>query len=122
MPLPAPKAFDCTPKSLMASYPCLACLSEKEMLAVIVGILAIGVDKTVSQAMTNGACFSCLSKKQMLQALVTMLGNDILGASVSAQDVVNQMHCLVCANEKELLAAILKLYCDDYILSTRAVL
>lgn len=112
--IPAPRSFDCTPSSLIASTPCLACLSEKEMLAVIVGILSIAAGKTQPEAIEESACFTCLSNKQLLQSLVTLLGNDLLGEGTSAQDVVEQMHCLVCASEKQLLAAILKLLCDNF--------
>lgn len=114
MAIPNALSFVCTPSSLVASSPCLQCLSEKELWAVIVAILALGAGKTLPQAVEDGACFNCMSRKQMLQALVTLLGNDILGESISAQTVIDQMHCLVCAPESQLMAAALKLWCDNY--------
>lgn len=112
--IPSPESFQCTPSSMMASTPCLACLSEKEMLAVIVAILAIAAGKTIPEVVSDSACFTCLSDKQLLQSIITYLGNDLLGETVSAQDVVDQMHCLVCAPQKQLLAALVKLLCDNF--------
>lgn len=107
-------AYECNPKSLLESNPCIACLSEKEMLAVIVGILAIGASKTVAEVMADSACFACMSKKQMLHALVTILGSEVLGAEHTPAEVVEQMHCLVCVDEHKLLAAILQLICVNW--------
>jgi hypothetical protein len=107
-----PQAYDCTPSSLLASTPCLKCLSEHEMLAVLVGIMALYAEKDIPTVMEESACFTCMSKKEMLQALVTIFGNDLLGDSHSAQDVVDEYHCLVCATDLQLRAALLKLLCD----------
>lgn len=110
-------SFVCTPSSLLASTPCLKCLSEHEMLAVIVGILAIGVGKTNAEAMSDSACFTCMSRKQMLQAIVTILGNQLLGDEHTPQEVVDTYHCLVCATDTQLLAAILQMLCSDVSIS-----
>lgn len=111
-------AYVCTPSSLLASTPCLQCLSEHEYLAVIVGIMAISAGKTTAEAMTDSNCFACgMSRKQMLQAVVTILGNQLLGERYSAQDVVDSYHCLVCATDTQLLAAILQMLCNDITLS-----
>lgn len=106
-----PQGYDCTPSSLLASTPCLSCLSEHDMLAVIVGIFAVALDKTIPEIMDEGACFSCMSKKQMLQALATILGNQLLGEEHTAQEVIDEMHCLVCVPDQQLLAAILRMFC-----------
>jgi hypothetical protein len=116
-PLGEPKEFDCTPSSLLASYPCLSCLSEKQMLAAMVGITAY-VSRTYHNnlplLLKNSACFMCLSKKQMLQAFVTMLGSTMIGDTPGAmQEVIDEMKCLLCASEKQLLAAFLHMMCND---------
>lgn len=98
----------------MNSEPCLQCLSEKELLAALVGILALALDKTFNQALTESACFTCMSEKQMLQAFVTLMGNYLLGENNTAADVVEQMHCLVCAPRHQLLAASLYLLCSGF--------
>lgn len=107
-----PQAYECTPSSLLASTPCLKCLSEHELLAVLVGILAIQAGKDIPTVMDESACFRCMSKKEMLQALVSIFGNSLLGEEHSAQDVVDDYHCLVCATDKQLQAALLKLLCS----------
>lgn len=110
-------AFDCTPSSLLASSPCLKCLSEHEMLAVIVGILGLSAGKTNAEILSDSACFTCMSKKEMLQALVTKLGNDLLSDRYTVQDIIDQYHCLLCANDTQLRAAIIQLLCADLTVS-----
>ena len=107
------QAFTCTPSSLIASSPCLACLSEKEMIGALVGIAAISAEVEIPAVLKASACFDCLSKKQMLQALVTIAGNDLLGEETTPQEVIDDIVCLECAGEKKLLAALLYLLCND---------
>ena len=107
------KAFVCTPSSLLASNPCLACISEKDMLAVLVGIFAISEGHTIADVMRDSACFTCMSKKQMLQGLVTLLGSEILGERTSVAEVIDTIKCLQCASKQQLLAAILYLLCHS---------
>lgn len=111
-----PQAYECTPSSLLASNPCVACLSEKEMLAVLVGILATYNEQTVAEVMSESACFTCMSRKQMLQALVTIMGNELLGQEHTPQEVIDNMHCLVCATDQQLYAALLYQLCNLEIL------
>lgn len=108
------QAYTCTPSSLLASNPCLNCLSEQELLAVIVAIFAAALDKTIPEVMQDSACFTCLSDKQILQALITIMGNEILGESTTPAEVVDQMHCLVCVDKHKLMAAILQLICNNW--------
>lgn len=110
-------AFDCTPSSLLASSPCLKCLSEHEMLAVIVGLMGLAAGKANATIMSDSACFTCMSRKEMLQALVTKLGNDLLSDRYTVQEVIDQYHCLVCATDQQLLAAIMQLLCADLTVS-----
>lgn len=106
-------AFTCTPSSLLASTPCLACVSEKEMLAVLVGIFAISEGHTIADVMKDSACFTCMSKKQMLHGLTTLLGSEILGERTSVAEVKDTIRCLECASKHQLLAAILYLLCHS---------
>jgi hypothetical protein len=105
--------FTCTPSSLLASYPCLDCISEKDMLAVLVGIFAISEGHTIADVMKDSACFNCMSKKQMLQGLTTLLGSEILGERTSMATVIDTIKCLQCASKQQLLAAILYLLCHS---------
>ncbi len=87
------------------------------MWAVIVGLIALATGKTNAQVMSDSACFTCLSRKQMLQALVTKLGNDLLGEEHTVSEVVDQFHCLVCATDQQLFAAMLQLLCAELTIS-----
>ena len=106
-----PREYICTPSSLMNSSPCLACLSEKQMLAALLAIISLSTSQEVPTILKNSACFMCLSKKQMLQGLVTIMGNQLLGAEFSAEDVVARVKCLQCASQKQLTAALLYSFC-----------
>lgn len=117
MPVAPPLEYICTPSSLLASTPCLGCLSEKQMLSAIAGIFAVESEQTASELLEASACFMCLSKKQMLQALVTVLGNQLLGEGNDAQDVLDASACIECASEKQLLAAILFQLCNRHFLT-----
>lgn len=121
MPVSDAHAYTCDPSSLLASNPCIACLSEKEMLAVLVGIIAVQASLPLADVMKDSACFTCMSKKQMLHSLVTIFGSEILGAGNSAQTVIDEMHCLVCATDQQLYAALTYLICTywDTICSAR---
>ena len=111
------QAFECTPSSLLASSPCLDCLSERQMLAVILGILALNSSQELPAMLQESACFMCMSKKQMLQALVTILGDQLLGEEATPADVLDDIKCLNCASEKQLLAAILYQTCTNITIS-----
>lgn len=113
-------AYICTPSSLLASSPCLACLSSKQLLAAFLGILAISdrtYDSDLAGLLKDSACFTCMSKKQMLQALVTISGNDLLGEETTVPEVIAYIKCLDCASEKQILAAILYLLCHTITLT-----
>lgn len=120
--IPAPVAFDCTPSSLLDSSPCLKCLSEKELLGVILAIIVSALGTTVAQALEDSKCFTCLSKKQMLQSLTTVLGNDLLGERYSQDAILADLACLRCSNETQLRAAILYLLCNDLTVSAQNLL
>jgi len=115
MPLDTPQAYVCTPSSLIASNPCLACISEKELLASLLGIFAKAsrdYANDLPKLLEDSACFTCLSKKQMLQALVTITGSDLLGENESVPDVIEFIKCLECASEKQIYAALIYLFCN----------
>lgn len=110
--IPRPKAYTCTPSSLMASSPCLACFSDKELLVALVAILIAAKGTTVDQVMKDSACFTCLTKKQMKQGFVTIMGNELLGEASSQDAILALMRCLRCANDTQLNAAALYLICQ----------
>ena len=107
-----PRAYTCTPSSLLNSAPCLSCLSEKQMLATLLAIITIYNEDEVRTVLEDSACLMCMSKKQMLQALVTIMGNNLLGETYSASDIADRVKCLECASQKQIMAAILHGSCN----------
>lgn len=98
--------FDPTPSGLTGANPCLQCLSRKELIAALAGVMATGAGISLNSLIQSSKCFNCLSEKEMLQGIVSIVGQSVLTNDTVA-DVIEQMHCLVCAPEKQLLAAIL---------------
>jgi hypothetical protein len=107
-------AVTCTPSELIGHNPCLNCLSDKELLAILMYIFAYANGHTVTQALTDSACFNCLGQKhQKLVALVTILADHFLrGASVPT--IVNDIKCLECAPDSQITAALLSEICTYY--------
>lgn len=107
-------AVTCTPSALVSHIPCLNCLSDKELLAVLLYIFVQANGHTVTQALTNGACFNCLGeKKQRLVALITVLSDYFL-RGVSVPTMIEQMKCLECAPDSQITAALLSEICTYY--------
>jgi hypothetical protein len=106
-------AFTCTPSELLKLNPCLPCLSEKELLAALVGIFAAVEEHEVAEVMRNSACFTCMSKKQLLVGLVSLMGQGLLDRQ-TVPEIIDDIRCLECASEKQLLAAIMWLLCHDF--------
>lgn len=114
-------SFDCTPSSLLASNPCLACLSEKDLLAALVAITATAsrtYATDLPQLMQDSACFGCLTEKQMFQALVSVFG-ELLLQDQTVPEVIDNMKCLLCAPRHQLLAAFLYLMCTESLFSAQ---
>lgn len=108
------RSFDCTPSSLLASAPCLGCVSEKEMLAAMLAIFATANNLDMATILKNSACYACMSKKDMLQAIVTVFGNELIGAEFSVQEIIDQMKCVRCGSEQQILAALLYMFCNYF--------
>lgn len=113
----AQQALTCSPPSeLLKVYPCLACLSEKELLAVIVLSMAQASPlhaNNVALLLSDSACFTCLSKKQRLQALAALLGNMGLGTK-TVPEIRDAIKCLLCGTPNQLWSAALFLYCNYF--------
>lgn len=100
----------CTPSELLDTYPCLACLSESELKAVIALSLADTLGLTVAEMLEDTACFNCLSKKQLLQVIATRIGSEFLGRYTVAE-IRDQIKCLLCAPTGKVDAAFGYLVC-----------
>ena len=107
-------AVTCTPADLLDTYPCLACLSESQLKAILVIALADNAGETVAEVLENSACYSCLSKKQMLQAVVAILGDTYLTRDTTVEQLRARIKCLLCAPPDKVDAALVYLLCDYF--------
>ena len=110
-------ALTCIPPSeTLKNDPCLACFSEKELLALMVIAMSESTrtySEDIPQLLVDSACWTCLSKKQMLQAMAAMLKNLFLSGS-SISDIKERMKCIECSSQKQLQAAFMFLMCTSF--------
>lgn len=108
--------LNCTPSGLLDTFPCLACLSEKELLAVMVYTLSTQTDYSlpddVPELMRDSACYACMSDKEMLQATAAMQASLFLEGK-TVEEVRDTVKCLICATPKQLKAAMTLLLCQS---------
>lgn len=104
----------CTRDGVLEDYKCLACLSEKELLAVAVYALAWGqgydLPGDINQIIRDSACFECLSDKQLAQAMA-MIPVKFYMDDATVPAVAQDVSCLTCATPKQLKAALAYLLC-----------
>lgn len=103
----------CTPKALLASYPCLAYLSESELKAVMVVAYADNLGLTVDQVLENSACFMCLSDKQHLQSAASIIGDAFL-RDLTVDEIRERIKCLLCAKPGQIKAALTYELCQYF--------
>lgn len=96
-----------TPKTLIGTNPCLDCLSEKELKAILLYIFAYLNSHTITEALTDSACFRCLSKKQRLHSLVAILADKFL-EEVDVPTIITSIKCLECSSDDQIEAALLR--------------
>lgn len=107
-------AVTCTPSSLIGTNPCLNCLSEKELWAIIMYAFATANDQTVAEAFSNSACYNCLGdQKHFLVSLVTIFADEFL-TGVSVPDIIEAVKCTECAPEKQIKSALLYEICTYF--------
>lgn len=106
-------------KSISTVFPCLQCLNESELIALLVLMMSEESGYTLPQdtnkLLNDSACLTCLSDKQLLQSLVALAANDMLDQDTTANQLREKMKCLVCASRKQLYAAIVYLICKGQI-------
>ena len=110
----------CTPAVLMDTYKCLKCLSDSELLALFVIILAdqegtYTLPDDLDLLLKDAACFTCLGDRQLLQAGIAAMANDI-EADATVPELREKIKCLLCAPPrviKGLLAYITCLQFND---------
>lgn len=112
-------ALVCDKDELAAAYPCAACLSEHDLLAVIALALCkinAGDPNAACDPATllaNAACLTCLSNKQILEAIVKIIVNWAYnnGYMLPDTDLRADIACLHCLTPKQILAIILDELC-----------
>lgn len=107
---------NCTPSANLATYKCLSCLSIDELLKLWVVILAdsdrsgYSLPTDLPQLLEDAACWTCLSDKQLLQAAISANAQDIEDGA-TLQEIREKIKCLLCANPKQVKAALAMLVC-----------
>lgn len=105
----------CDDASLAVSqYPCLSCLSESELFAVLILGLAPMAGYTLpgdqADMIKDSACFTCLSDKQMLQG-VASIPAFLSFEGKTTQQIRDEIKCLVCTDQKRMKAMLVMLLC-----------
>jgi hypothetical protein len=101
------------PGELIAANPCLDCLSEHELKAIIAYALRFSTGLTLAQVVARSACYRCLSRKQMLVAFTAMITNQLV-PGMTASQLRAAVKCTVCGSDKHLEADILYLFTNFY--------
>lgn len=104
-----PATNTCT-KNILKDNPCLACLSEKELLGLkayvwIVAAYGSGSAATINSVINQVACMDCLGKKQLLQAEVSIEMNEFSSNETLAQHLADAKR-MANISEERLLAII----------------
>lgn len=114
--MPAIASITATPVGLKTAYPCLYCLSDKEILAIIVHAMRVSATtvETFTQLMKNSACFAAqMGKKDMLVAVAAMVANELVNGQ-TVQQLRTAVPCAPCATEKQLQGAFVYLMAKYY--------
>jgi hypothetical protein len=109
-------ALECSPSNLVHTRSCLSCLSQHELLAVIALSLAKASGtyaENVPALLKDSACYACLSEKELLQASAALVSN-MAYPDNTVPEIVALAKCLVCANPRQLKAAILFMLCNSF--------
>ena len=109
----------CDKDELMALGPCIACLSEHQMLAVIAVAFCkfSGGDPDAecdpAVLLEDAKCLTCLNEKQMLQAIVALIVNWGMenGFLRPLTDLRADASCMLCLSPRQLKAILLNQLC-----------
>ena len=102
-------ALTATPSGLKNARPCLNCVSEKRLKAIIVYVMRNSVGLSLPDLTAKSACFMCMSRKDMLEALTAMIANQLL-PGVTGRNLAALVPCKICDSDKQLEAMMLYLF------------
>lgn len=115
-----PVANNCTPDKIIDITPCFQCLTQTELLAVIVLCLAeldgYDLSKDLNTLMEDAACMKCLTDKQMLEGVTAVLANTAIRDGRTMDQIKEDIKCLLCTDPKTLKATIVYLWCKYWTL------
>lgn len=98
----------------LQAYPCLTCLSDKELLVGLVMLLCPILETdaenecTTEALMAHAACAECVSERQLWQILVALIAQWAVdnGYIESVETWIQQAVCLSCLSEKKIKAMV----------------
>lgn len=108
------RAHDCTAQAQVDERPCLECLSKKELLAVLLYLLAkqnYDLPSEIDNLASDSACFRCLSDKQKLQGLVNAV-YVYFGETDTVEEIRESVKCLICFGDADLKAMLAQQICE----------
>lgn len=106
----------CTP-ALPNLYPCIKCLSKKELLQALATVLyAIGHQTgsfTADDMEDDAKCFECLNEMEMLQAIVNCLLDAAIDLNYfdASTDLTELNGCIKCMDPKIIQAVMVHNIC-----------
>lgn len=115
--------IDCSnPKELLKQYKCLACLSQSQLMQLLIVVLndylttlrgseAYDLPSDTLHLLQDSACYTCLTDTQMLQIIVLFFGYLAYQDEVSIETLRDKIKCLLCDNPQQSKAAIMRLLC-----------
>jgi len=112
----------CDREWLLESFPCSACLSDKELLAAIVYALGVltGVDdsngETLHGSLEETACIACMTQKQMKQSVLQMMVSSF-GPTFTVDELRDKIKCMMCLDDNKLRALGIRNLCRFTVLS-----
>lgn len=109
----------CTVDGLQAASPCVKCLSRKELLALLIVIMAdqLGYDlpDDNSEILEDSACFRCQSDRERLNGFMSKLVSEYRDA-YTIEELREEIKCILCWDEVAIKSALALLLCQyiDY--------
>ena len=101
------------PSTLLKANACLACMSDKELKAIIAYAMRKAVGLTLAQVNTASAGYRTLSKSQMLVAMAAMITTRLV-PGMTATQLKAAARCSTCDSDKAIEAAFVYLFANYY--------
>lgn len=107
----------CTVGELQELAPCVKCLSKKELLALLVVILAVfsnyDLPDDMNQLLEDSSCFACQSDRERFNGFMSKLV-DVYREDFTVEEIREEIKCLVCVDETRIKSALALLLCNFF--------